>query len=79
MRNLVLILGDQLDPDSSAFDGFDTRQDLVWMAELPGESQNVWSGKSRIVIFLAAMRHFAANLAKRAYPLHYLELGKHPY
>jgi len=79
MRNLVLILGDQLDPDSSAFDCFDIRQDLVWMAELPGESQNVWSAKSRIVIFLAAMRHFAADLAKRAYPLHYLELGKHPY
>jgi deoxyribodipyrimidine photolyase-related protein len=49
------------------------------MAEQTGDSQNVWSGKSRIIIFLAAMRHFAANLAKRAYPLHYLELGKHPY
>ena len=79
MRNLVLVLGDQLDPESSAFDDFDTRQDLVWMAELPEESENVWSAKSRIVIFLAAMRHYAAALAERAYPLHYLELGKHPY
>jgi len=34
MRNLVLVLGDQLDPDSSAFDDFDDRNDLVWMAEL---------------------------------------------
>ena len=79
MRNLVLVLGDQLDLESSAFDNFDNRQDLVWMAELPQESRNVWSAKSRIVVFLAAMRHFAAELLERAYPLHYLELGKHPY
>jgi deoxyribodipyrimidine photolyase-related protein len=77
MRNLVLVLGDQLDPNSSALDDFDARNDLVWMAELPEESKHVWSGKSRIVFFLSAMRHFAADLAELTYPLHYLELGKH--
>ena len=29
MRNLILILGDQLDRDSSAFDGFDATEDAV--------------------------------------------------
>ena len=32
LRHLVLVLGDQLDRGSSAFDGFDTAQDAVWMA-----------------------------------------------
>ncbi len=77
MRNLVIILGDQLDPHSSAFDGFDGANDLVWMAELPEESQHVWSAKSRIVLFLSAMRHFADALEAQACPLLYLRLGQH--
>ena len=79
MRNLVLVLGDQADPHSTALDGFDPRDDLVWMAELPGESQHVWSAKSRTTQFLSAMRHFAADLKRRGYPVHYLQLGKHPH
>jgi deoxyribodipyrimidine photolyase-related protein len=34
LRNLVLVLGDQLDPDAAAFDGFDADLDAVWMAEV---------------------------------------------
>ena len=33
-RHLVLVLGDQLDPDSAVFDGFDPALDEVWMAGL---------------------------------------------
>lgn len=33
MRHLVLVLGDQLNADSAAFDGFDRSCDAVWMAE----------------------------------------------
>lgn len=29
MRNLIVVLGDQLDSDSAAFDGFDVKQDAV--------------------------------------------------
>ena len=79
MRNLVLVLGDQLDPESSAFDSFNIHSDLVWMAELPEESRHVWSAKSRSVLFLTAMRHFAAGLTERAYSMRYLKLGKHRY
>ena len=35
-RHLVLVLGDQLNADSSAFDDFDRQQDAVWMAEVCG-------------------------------------------
>jgi hypothetical protein len=33
-RNLVLVLGDQLNIDSAAFDGFDCEQVSVWMADV---------------------------------------------
>lgn len=56
LRALVIVLGDQLDLQSSAFDGFDAAQDAVRMAEVAEESTHVWSGKPRIALFLAAMR-----------------------
>lgn len=70
-RNLVLVLGDQLDHNSSAFDGFDPEQDHVWMTEVAQESTNVWSSKQRIAVFLSAMRHFRGELLKKKIPLHY--------
>ncbi|MBV9442173.1 MAG: cryptochrome/photolyase family protein [Acidobacteriaceae bacterium] len=74
MRNLVLVLGDQLDLESAAFDGIDARRDLVWMAELAGEATYVPSHKVRIAFFLSAMRHFAAEVRARKYRLEYREL-----
>jgi len=74
IRHLVIVLGDQLDHHSSAFDGFDPAQDVVWMAEVAEESTHVWSAKQRIAIFLSAMRHFAAELRERGWPLRYTRL-----
>lgn len=34
LDNLVIVLGDQLNHDSTAFDGFDRSRDAVWMAEV---------------------------------------------
>lgn len=79
MRNLVVILGDQLDTDSAAFDGFDPAQDAVWMAEVPGEATHAWSHKARIAMFLAAMRHFAVALQDRGWTVHYRATGQHPH
>ena len=74
LRTLVVVLGDQLDLDAAAFDGFDPEQDAVWMAEVNEESNHVWSGKQRIALFLAAMRHFAQALHAAGRPLHYTRL-----
>ena len=74
LRNLVLVLGDQLDLDAAAFDGFDPARDAVWMAEVEEESTHVWSSKQRIALFLAAMRHFAQALHASERPLHYRRL-----
>jgi deoxyribodipyrimidine photolyase-related protein len=74
MRHLVLVLGDQLDLDAAAFDGFDAAHDAVWMAEVAEESTHVWSSKPRMVMFLAAMRHFALALHAAGRPLHHTRL-----
>ena len=74
LRTLVLVLGDQLDLDAAAFDGFDADLDAVWMAEVAEESTHVWSGKPRTAMFLAAMRHFALALSAAGRPLRYTRL-----
>ena len=74
LRSLVVVLGDQLDLDAAAFDGFDPAQDLVWMAEVEEESTHVWSSKQRIAVFLAGMRHFASALRAAGRPLDYTRL-----
>ncbi len=74
LRTLVVVLGDQLDIEAAAFDGFDPVQDAVWMAEVEEESTHVWSSKQRIALFLAAMRHFAQALQAAGRTLHYRRL-----
>ena len=74
VRHLVIILGDQLDARSSALDGFDPAQDVLWMAEVAEEATHVWSAKQRIAVFLSAMRHFAQALTARGLPLQYTRL-----
>ncbi len=74
LRALVIVLGDQLDLDASAFDDFDVNLDAVWMAEVSGESTHVWSSQPRIALFLSAMRHFAQALLGRGRRLYYTRL-----
>ena len=77
VRHLVIVLGDQLDAESSALQDFDSAQDVVWMAEVGQESTHVWSAKQRIAVFLSAMRHFAEEVRARGLPLRYIQLD-HP-
>jgi hypothetical protein len=58
-RHLIIVLGDQLNLDNPALEGFDAKQDQILMVEGMGESTHVWSHKARIALFLSAMRHFA--------------------
>ena len=74
LRHLICVLGDQLDRHASAFDGFDPSLDAVWMAEVREEAEHVWSSKPRIVMFLSAMRHFAASLRTEGISLYYRKI-----
>ena len=73
MRNYVLVLGDQLDRSSAAFDGFDPAVDTVWMAEVEEEATYLKQHKLRIALFFACMRHFRDELRGRGHEVHYHE------
>ncbi|MBC7779108.1 MAG: cryptochrome/photolyase family protein [Proteobacteria bacterium] len=70
----MFILGDQLDRESAAFDGFDAATDAVFMAELSAESTYVWSSKVRSAVFLSAMRHFAQQALDDGLRIYYTRL-----
>ena len=74
IRNLILVLGDQLDLDAPMIQSIDAGRDVVWMAEVDEESEAVWSHKQRIVLFLSAMRHFAEALRDQGISVDYREL-----
>lgn len=81
-RNLILILGDQLNFDNPALEGFDASQDAILMVEASHEATKVWSHKARIVLFLSAMRHFHEALLIQYPPSAqciYLKLGEHQF
>ena len=74
IRNLVLVLGDQLDESASALADFDVTQDAIWMAEVREESTHIPSSKQRTAVFLSAMRHFAQTLEARGMTVIYTAL-----
>ena len=78
LRHLVLVLGDQLDTSSAAFDGFDATRDAVWMAETHQEATHVWCHKRRLAFFFTAMRHFRDELRHRDIHVHYHALTADP-
>ena len=76
-RQLLVVLGDQLNRDSRLFDGCDPAHDLVWMCEAPAEATHVPSHKARTVLFLSAMRHFRERLTADGLGVRYLALDAH--
>ena len=77
-RDLLIILGDQLDRDSPLFSGADPSLDRIWMAEVREESTHVWSHQARIAVFLSAMRHFRDELRALGWTVEYREIDAQP-
>lgn len=73
---LVVVTGDQLDPEAAWRDDFNPGRDALWMAEVAEESTHVWTHKQRIAVFLSAMRHFAQARRDEGLRVHYTPLGK---
>ena len=71
---LVLVLGDQLDLNSSLLTKLDPRTDVIWMAEAIGEAVHVWCHKYRVILFLSAMRHFRDSMRQKGWTVDYQEL-----
>ena len=75
-RQLILILGDQLDRESAALATCDRKQDRILMIEALNESGRVPSHKARTTLFLAAMRHHADWLEKQGFSMDYVRIGQ---
>lgn len=75
LRNLVIILGDQLDRHGSALDGFNRECDVVWMAEVASEACHVPQHQQRLVLFFSAMRHFRDRLRREGIEVVYQALS----
>jgi deoxyribodipyrimidine photolyase-related protein len=76
VRNIVLVLGDQLDRESAALKAADKKRDLIVMIEAREESTHVWSSKVRTALFLSAMRHHAHWLTAQGFAVHYRALER---
>ncbi|MGE3180982.1 MAG: cryptochrome/photolyase family protein [Phycisphaerae bacterium] len=74
VRNLVVVFGDQLDLAATPIKELDKSRDAVLMMEVDEESVHVWSHKQRTALFLAAMRHFALDVAERGIRVRYVRL-----
>lgn len=76
LRHLVIVLGDQLDGQSAAFDGFDPALDAVLQMEVREEATYIPQHKRRIAFFFAAMRHFRDEQRAAGRRVHYSELDE---
>ena len=74
VRNLILVLGDQLSPEMSSLVAGDPRQDRVVMAELNDEATYVRHHKKKIAFIFSVMRHFADELRAMGWTVDYTRL-----
>lgn len=72
---LLIVLGDQLSPDSTALAQLDRSTDALWMAEVDSEISQLPSHKWRIAGFLAAMRHYRDERRGDGWRVEYHALG----
>ena len=74
LRHLVVVLGDQLDGESAAFDGFDRDRDAILMMEVRHEADYIPQHRLRLAYFFACMRHFCAEQRSLGRTVFYSEL-----
>ena len=75
MKNLILILGDQLSHDLSSLKAADKTVDTVLMAELRSETGYVKHHKKKIALLFSAMRHFAEELRADGWQVDYRQFS----
>jgi deoxyribodipyrimidine photolyase-related protein len=74
IRNLIVVLGDQLSPSLASLAAGDPRQDLVMMCEVAEETTYVRHHKKKIILLFSAMRHFAEELKSLGWRVAYTRL-----
>jgi deoxyribodipyrimidine photolyase-related protein len=76
-RQLLYILGDQLDAGMEALAQLDRDRDVILMAEVRAEAEAMASHRQRTTLFLSAMRHFALGLIDQGFRVRYVQLDDH--
>ena len=71
MKNLRVILGDQLSYSVSSLDDCDKANDVILMCEVWAEATYVKHHKKKIAFLFSAMRHFAQELRQQGYNVRY--------
>ena len=74
VRNLIFILGDQLDLNAPVFRDLDKDHDVIIMAEVAGEIHRYPNHKQRLVLFFSAMRHFRDQLQDQGFQIYYQQM-----
>lgn len=74
IRNLILVLGDQLSLRNAALLAGDRAQDRVLMVEVAEETTYVRHHKKKIAFILSAMRHFCEALRADGWTVDYVRL-----
>ncbi|MEM9571633.1 MAG: cryptochrome/photolyase family protein [Pseudomonadota bacterium] len=76
IRNLILILGDQLTEHISSLRGADALQDRILLVEVADEATYVQHHKKKIAFLFSAMRHFAEDLRRQGWVVDYVKLDE---
>ena len=71
---LIPVLGDQVSPGLSSLAGKDPADCVVLMMEVMDETTHVRHHQAKIVLILAAMRHFADDLRRAGWHVDYVAL-----
>ncbi|WP_370691168.1 cryptochrome/photolyase family protein [Kordiimonas sp. SCSIO 12610] len=74
MRNLILIMGDQLSPNISSLKDADPERDHILMVEVMEEATYAKHHKKKIAFIFSAMRHFAEELRETGFTVRYVKL-----
>ena len=76
VRNLVVILGDQLSFEISSLEKIRKNEDKILMMEVSDEIEYANHHKKKLVLIFSAMRHFANELKKNDFDITYIEFDK---
>ncbi|MEE3003178.1 MAG: cryptochrome/photolyase family protein [Pseudomonadota bacterium] len=75
MSNLVVILHDQISESISSLKDFNKDSDLVLLYESYAYANRTKHHKKKLVLLLAAMRHFAVELEQDGYKIKYVKMN----
>ena len=74
MRNLCVILADQLNQEIASLNDFDKDLDEILICELNRNFSDINHHKKKIVYQIACMRHFGIELDRLGFKINYLKL-----